>query len=350
MSSSARETGAHGLESVRTAQHAHRAGVAGADLGARDRGRQPGAAAGGAGGGFVFDPDRGDAADGAAGRARTGRTAVGLAAMALVGTTSVMLVPATWYSAGQPLWAGFGILATLWYAQSYRRSGESRGAGAGWMAAGVAGWFWTIGHVAGPVAAVYLWTDGRRRCRLAAVAPLAATTLAVGLALWPSEAATSTARSASTAATFATAANPFRACLHTCQAIPENLVFANLGLTVQTTTNPGRLADRLLASCLEQPSAGCTACRRRAPGDPRHSFGAAGIGRRGARDRRLPGRMDLSWLHGLSISPHHQPALHRSLVRRDTADRGRSLLAGWWRPASDSRHGNFGAATAKPPT
>ena len=51
------------------------------------------------------------------------------------------------------------------------------------LAAAVAGWFWTIGHVAGPVAAVYLWMDGRRRCRLAAVAPLAATTLAVALTL-----------------------------------------------------------------------------------------------------------------------------------------------------------------------
>ncbi len=54
----------------------------------------------------------------------TGRSAIGLAAMALVGTTSVMLAPATWYSAGQPLWAGFGVLGTLWYAQSYRLTGN----------------------------------------------------------------------------------------------------------------------------------------------------------------------------------------------------------------------------------
>ncbi len=54
----------------------------------------------------------------------TGRTAVGLGAMALLGTTSVMLTPASWYSAGQPLWAGFGILSALWYAQSYRRTGS----------------------------------------------------------------------------------------------------------------------------------------------------------------------------------------------------------------------------------
>lgn len=43
----------------------------------------------------------------------SGRAALGLAAMALVGTTSLMLAPAIWYSAGQPLWAGFGILTAL---------------------------------------------------------------------------------------------------------------------------------------------------------------------------------------------------------------------------------------------
>ena len=113
----------------------------------------------------------------------TGRTWLGLAAMALVGTTSVMLVPATWYSAGQPLWAGFGILATLWYAQSYRRSGRWVTLVLGGTAAVVAGWFWTIGHAAGPAAAVYLWQDGRTRCRLAAIVPLLATSLAIGIAL-----------------------------------------------------------------------------------------------------------------------------------------------------------------------
>src|SRR5207248_3662807 len=53
----------------------------------------------------------------------TGQTGLGLAASAMVGTTSLMLTPATWYSASQPLWAGLGILATLWYVQSYRRAG-----------------------------------------------------------------------------------------------------------------------------------------------------------------------------------------------------------------------------------
>jgi hypothetical protein len=175
----------------------------------------------------------------------TGRTAIGLAAMALVGTTSVMLAPATWYSAGQTLWAGFGILATLWYAQSYRRTGNRVALIFAGAAAVIAGWFWTIGHVAGPAAAVYLWTSGGRRCRLAAIAPISATVFAVGLALGLG------GRQIDSTISFhgrdvRTAANPVQGLLHTCQAIPENLVFANLGLSVQTAESQGVL----LSLCL----------------------------------------------------------------------------------------------------
>ena len=170
----------------------------------------------------------------------TGSTAVGLAAMTFVGTTSVMLTPATWYSAGQPLWAGFGILSTLWYAQSYRRSGKPVTLVLAALAAGLAGWFWTIGHAAGPAAAVYLWTDRRPRCRLAALAPLAATALAVGIALALG------GRHIDSTISFhhrdlRTASVPVQGLLHTCQAIPENLLFANLGLNVQTTQTQGVL-------------------------------------------------------------------------------------------------------------
>ncbi len=43
------------------------------------------------------------------------------------------------------------------------------------LSAPIAGWFWTVGHMAGPAAVVYLWFDGRRRCKEAASVPLAAT-------------------------------------------------------------------------------------------------------------------------------------------------------------------------------
>jgi len=170
----------------------------------------------------------------------TGRTLLGLVAMVLVGTTSLMLTPSMWYSAGQPLWAGLGVLATLWYAQSYRRSGRSSALALAAASAPLAGWFWTVGHLAGPVAAVYLWIDGRRRCRLAAAVPLAASLLAVALGL-----ALGGRRIDSTISfhgrTMRDAANPVRGLLDTGQAIPENLVFANLGLTVHTTPTQGAL-------------------------------------------------------------------------------------------------------------
>jgi hypothetical protein len=43
-----------------------------------------------------------------------------------------------------------------------------------------------------------------------------------------------------------TAAKPIEGVLHTCQAIPENLIFANLGLSVQTTPSQGVLLTTLL--------------------------------------------------------------------------------------------------------
>ncbi len=128
----------------------------------------------------------------------TGRPGPGLAAMALMGTSSLMVTPALWYSAGQPLWAGFGILATLWHVQSYRRTGRALALVLAGASAAVAGGFWTIGHMAGPVATVYLWVVGTRRCRRAAIVPLAATLLTVALSLAMAP-APSTAGSASTA-------------------------------------------------------------------------------------------------------------------------------------------------------
>jgi hypothetical protein len=168
----------------------------------------------------------------------TGKTIHGLAAMMLVGTSSLMAAPATWYSAGQPLWAGCGILATLWYVQSYRRSGRWLALALAAITAPLAGGFWTIGHMAGPTAAVYLWLDGRRRCRLGAIVPLAATVVAVALSL-AMTARPIDARISFHGRTAREALNPLQGVLHTAQAIPENLGFANLGLSVETTELQG---------------------------------------------------------------------------------------------------------------
>ena len=168
----------------------------------------------------------------------TGRGGLGLAASVLVGTTSVMLTPAIWYSGGQPLWAGFGILATLWYVQSFRRTGRWPSLVLSALAAGLAGGFWSAGHLAGPVAAVYLGMDGRRRQRLAAAVPLGATAAAVvlmlSLASQPMDSKVSFhGRSVREAV------NPIQGAISTAQAICEGLIFANLGLDTRTTPIQG---------------------------------------------------------------------------------------------------------------
>jgi hypothetical protein len=168
----------------------------------------------------------------------TGRPALGLAAMVAMGTTSVMASPTCWYSAGQTLWAGFGVLATLWYAQHYRRSRILLSLPLAAGSAMLAGWSWTIGHVAGPVAALYLWLDGRRPCRWAAAAPLAGTGLAVLLSVLLGASRVDSPASLH-GRTTREAADPLEGVLHTAQAIPENLMLGNLGLKVRTTETQG---------------------------------------------------------------------------------------------------------------
>jgi hypothetical protein len=168
----------------------------------------------------------------------TGRTSAGLIATAAVGTTSLMMPAATWYSAGQTLWAGLGILATLVWLESWRlRGGLLRLALAAASAVG-AGWLWTIGHLAGPVGAIFLWVDGDPRCRRAAVVPLAATAIAVTLAM-----AQGARRIDGTlnlhGRGLREAVDPVQGAMHTAQAIPENLIAGNLGLAMETTQAQG---------------------------------------------------------------------------------------------------------------
>jgi hypothetical protein len=177
----------------------------------------------------------------------SGRTAAGLAAMAAVGTTSLMGPSVCWYSAGQTLWAGFGILAALWYAQCWRRARRIAALPLSAASAMLAGWFWTIGHMAGPVAAIYLWLDGRRRCRWGALAPLAGTALAVGLSLLLGAGKIDSTVSFHGRST-AEAADPIQGALHTAQAIPENLILGNLGLRAQTTQAQGVMLTLAVAA------------------------------------------------------------------------------------------------------
>ncbi len=158
----------------------------------------------------------------------TGNTSLGLAAMAAMGLTPVMASPASWYSAGQTLWSGFCILATLWYAQCWRRRASITALVLATISAALAGWFWTIGYLAGPVAAVYLWLDGRRRCRLAAALPLVASVLALVAAL-ALGGARSTVPSACTGILRSRRHVPFRVCCIRLRPFPKHWSWATLG-------------------------------------------------------------------------------------------------------------------------
>jgi hypothetical protein len=164
----------------------------------------------------------------------SGRTALGLAAMAGIGLSTVVQPAVTWYSAGQTLWAGTGIVLTLILARAWSRYGG------GWrlvlvaLAALAAPAFWSGGLLAGPAAAAYIIAKNPAQYRRHLVALVTLSALAVvivvGLSrreitgthqiwehhkeLWP---------------------RPVQAWLHTFQAMTETLVLANLGLDAVTT-------------------------------------------------------------------------------------------------------------------
>jgi hypothetical protein len=176
----------------------------------------------------------------------SGSAFLGLSAMTAVGTSSLMWSAATWYSAGQTLWAGLGILATLFFLQSWRNGRRRRALILACASAVAAGSMWTVGHLAGPIGAIYLWVDGRPQCRKAAMIPLGVSVLAVALGLvlvGRRIDATTNLHGRSTRE----AVSPVRGALHTIQAIPENLVLGNLGLAGITTQAQATLLSAALA-------------------------------------------------------------------------------------------------------
>jgi hypothetical protein len=107
----------------------------------------------------------------------TGRPGRGLAAMAVVGFSSVLGPAVLWYAASQALACGTMILAMLAALQLWRARGGYWPLVLGLLAAMAAPLLWTPGYIAGLVGAAYLLADGRRRFRLAAVLPLAVSVL-----------------------------------------------------------------------------------------------------------------------------------------------------------------------------
>ncbi len=169
----------------------------------------------------------------------TQRPLVGLIAMAAAGTTSILKMPSTWYSASQTFWAGLGILLTLLALQGWRRSGGAWRLVVAAICAAMAGWFWTIGHVAGPAGAAYLMADGSVRSRKAALVPILATVAAVLISVGLGSSRLQV-QIRFQGKDNDKPINFVRGASHTIQSISETLVIGNLG--VSGVTSPGQAA------------------------------------------------------------------------------------------------------------
>jgi hypothetical protein len=167
----------------------------------------------------------------------TGRTAWGLSAMAVVGLSSVLGPTLLWYAAGQALAAGTMIVVMLAALQAWRIRGSWRSLALGLLASMAAPLFWSAGYAAGPVGTAYLWADGRRACRHAAVL-LATCTIALFALVWCSVGRefAPASRLAPRSLRRALPVGPVVA--HSAQAVSEALIFNNLGLDAATT--PGQ--------------------------------------------------------------------------------------------------------------
>ena len=176
----------------------------------------------------------------------SGSSAAGLAAAGGVGATSLMQSAGAWYSASQTLWAGLGVLGSLWYLQGWRRVGGPTRLILSALCCVLAGGFWTIGHASGPVGAVYLWMDGHRRCRRAALVPLLASVAAAGASLALGGLRPQAVVIGVHGRSLGEAIRPAAGFFHTLQAVPETLGFGNLGLAVETTPAQGAILSGLL--------------------------------------------------------------------------------------------------------
>ncbi len=245
----------------------------------------------------------------------SGRVAHGLAAMAAVGLSSVLGPTLLWYAAGQALAAGTAVLVMLAALQSWRVRGGWWRLGGGLVAATAAPLFWSAGYAAGPVGMAYLWADGRRACRRAAVI-VAASSIAVVAVVW-------CVAGRGFAPASHIAARPLGGVLvadavvaHSAQAVCEALVLNNLGLDASTTPGQALLFTALLA--------GFWAWSRRRSG-PAGSSALAPDQSSGGRRGRPGGRHLRSDLRRARDGEHLRQPARAGLVRRHGRARRRAV-------------------------
>jgi len=168
----------------------------------------------------------------------THRPAAALAAMATLALSTVMEPVIVWYSAGQALCAGSAIVATLIALEGWLSRGRVWRLGLAAVSGIAAPLLWSGGMLAGPVAAVYLWSHGKPQDRRAAVAILLLAGCLAGLLV----------RSVNRQIEQSTESRPRRygvvekatqAVRSTAIAIPEVLVLRNLGIDAALTGAQG---------------------------------------------------------------------------------------------------------------
>ena len=174
--------------------------------------------------------------------------ALGLGAMAAVGVTSLQRLSTMWYAAGQTLWAGLFIVTALILIQELLRRNWH------WLwpsvviCCWIAGGFWTIGHAAGPVGAIYIMSVTRGRKRLLALIPFAATLVAVVFSLAFGGKAIDPTISFH-GRTTREALGPIQGLSHTCHSIIETLILGNLGINATTTNTQAVILTIILFVC-----------------------------------------------------------------------------------------------------
>jgi hypothetical protein len=168
----------------------------------------------------------------------THRPVAGLAAMATLGLSTVMEPVIVWYSAGQALCAGSAIVASLIALECWLSRGGAWRLGLAAVSGIAAPLIWSGGLLAGPAAAVYLWTVGKLRDRRAALAILVLTGCLAGLLARSVnreiEQSTESGRRRHGVVEKAT-----QAVRSTAIAIPEVLVLRNLGIDAELTGPQG---------------------------------------------------------------------------------------------------------------
>lgn len=161
--------------------------------------------------------------------------AVGLAAMAGLGITTVMRPAATWYSASQAIWSGLVIVSMLVLLQSWRIGGGRWRLIAAAFAAFLAPAFWSGGYLAGPVGAAYLAAE--RGTRKATVVPMISMILCLLLSVFSNSRIFAAANFHDRP--LSEAARPLRGLLYTCQAIVEVELLGNLGIDAEVAPMQG---------------------------------------------------------------------------------------------------------------